>query len=252
MAWERDIQIESDAWRGRPLTTTGGRVWDAAHRMADFLEAMQEELGLSRPGMQILELGAGCGWLGMTIARSHPGARVCLTEMEHGGALEHLQHNVQLNQKDGKLGNVETCACDWSHWVVSGEGEDEKGKRSEMAPLLETRWDLIIGSDLVYNEIGVQWLPKVLKGLLGKGTIALYSHTKHRLDMADQEFFAELTANELIFTEVHEPGVPSPPPSPPFFESLFPDMRIAILRIERCQDDVKLPKFEMPKLAGAA
>eukprot|EP00960_Hanusia_phi_P068221 766789-Hanusia_phi.AAC.1 len=130
MAWDRDILIESDALRGQPLSTTGGRVWDAAHRMADFLEAMQEDLGLSRPGMQILELGAGCGWLGMTVARNLPHARVCMTEMEQGGALEHLEHNVALNRRDGMLGNAETCACDWSHWVEVDAGGEQRGSVS--------------------------------------------------------------------------------------------------------------------------
>ncbi len=48
--------------------------------------------------LQILELGAGCGYLGMTIARNLPTAHVCVTEMEYGGALEHLQHNVNINR----------------------------------------------------------------------------------------------------------------------------------------------------------
>eukprot|EP00960_Hanusia_phi_P060652 764575-Hanusia_phi.AAC.1 len=52
------------------------------------------------------------------------------------------------------------------------------------------------------NGRGLKTSLQVLRGLLGKGTVALYSHTKHRLDMADQEFFAELSANKLIYTEV--------------------------------------------------
>ena len=56
--------------------TTGGRVWDAAHRLAEFLEASQEELDLCRPGLRVVELGAGCGWLAMTLARNLPEAQV--------------------------------------------------------------------------------------------------------------------------------------------------------------------------------
>jgi len=32
------------------MTTTGGQVWAAARRMAEFLEASQDELQLRRPG----------------------------------------------------------------------------------------------------------------------------------------------------------------------------------------------------------
>ena len=37
-----------------------------------------------RPGTTVLELGAGCGYLGMTLARNIGGSmeRLCLTEME--------------------------------------------------------------------------------------------------------------------------------------------------------------------------
>ena len=27
-----------------------------------------------------------------------------------------------------------------------------------------TKWDLVIGSDLVYNDMGVEWLPRVALG----------------------------------------------------------------------------------------
>jgi hypothetical protein len=63
-------------------------------------------------GLKIIELGAGCGWLGMTIARNLPLATVCMTEMEEGGALEHLEYNLALNP----LENVSTAACDWALW----------------------------------------------------------------------------------------------------------------------------------------
>jgi len=63
-------------------------------------------------GLKIIELGAGCGWLGLTIARNLPSASVCITEMEEGGALEHLEYNVALNPMD----NVSTAACDWALW----------------------------------------------------------------------------------------------------------------------------------------
>lgn len=63
-------------------------------------------------GLKIIELGAGCGWLGMSIARNLPLATVCMTEMEEGGALEHLEYNLALNPLD----NVSTAACDWALW----------------------------------------------------------------------------------------------------------------------------------------
>lgn len=63
--WKYDIATEHAS-----LTTTGGRIWDAARRLASYLEAMSGPLGLQRPGLRVLELGAGLGWLGMTLARN--------------------------------------------------------------------------------------------------------------------------------------------------------------------------------------
>ena len=38
------------AGTGQTIATTGGHVWDAARRMAEFLEASEEELQLRRAG----------------------------------------------------------------------------------------------------------------------------------------------------------------------------------------------------------
>ncbi len=46
------------------MSTTGGTVWKAAERAVEFLEAMCSVVGLDRPGVRILELGAGCGLIG--------------------------------------------------------------------------------------------------------------------------------------------------------------------------------------------
>ena len=41
------------AGTGQTIGTTGGHVWDAARRMADFLEASQDEIQLRRPGIAL-------------------------------------------------------------------------------------------------------------------------------------------------------------------------------------------------------
>lgn len=54
------------------FATTGGVVWQAAHRLVDYLEATADETGLSRPGVNVLELGSGTGWTGMVLAQNLP------------------------------------------------------------------------------------------------------------------------------------------------------------------------------------
>jgi len=52
------------------FATTGGHVWKAAHRLADYLEASADAIGLSRRGVNVLELGSGTGWMGMVLAHN--------------------------------------------------------------------------------------------------------------------------------------------------------------------------------------
>lgn len=52
-------------------------MWHAAFRLFNFFEEMWDEVlklgSLPRSGLQVLELGAGCGWLGMALALNlHP------------------------------------------------------------------------------------------------------------------------------------------------------------------------------------
>lgn len=108
-AWVFDALDEAT-----PLDTTGGHTWPAARHLAEYLSAAADQLGLSTPGVHILELGAGTGWLGVTVARNLPAAAlVCLTE-QPGDGLAHLQRNVELNLGQGMpLDHVRLVVCDW-------------------------------------------------------------------------------------------------------------------------------------------
>lgn len=183
--------------------------------------------------LQVLELGSGCGQLGLILTRNLPhAAEVCLTEQAYGGALEHLRTNVVANAGLPNMGSVSCCACDWTHFMQpsvqmqaaaaaaaardggeavqqqlqSGqqeqqqlghpEGEQDDASPSAVSPgelldlhkLLTTRWDVIVGSDLIYNDAGARALPRVLATLMRPGDasanqrqpVCFYAHTKHR------------------------------------------------------------------------
>jgi len=215
--WARDITIEN-----APLTTTGGHVWNAAYRLFHYFEEKWDEImyhvisfdhhsvplsdcGITVPRplcprrrpLRVLELGAGCGWLGMALARNLPQdiCRMCMTEQVVGGALDWLQHNVRINQEIGlSLHSVDTSPCDWNDYISLLE---HKAEDSSITPAVDTSlasvsWDLIIGSDLVYNRAGTMMLPKVMRALSNKGTLIYYAHTRKRYEVFDIEFFEEL------------------------------------------------------------
>jgi hypothetical protein len=171
--------------------------------------------------------------------------------MEHGGALEHLQHNVKLNRVI--CPRVETAPCDWNLFqqptqatstlvatnddrtgadggsgnssgsynsagavpVGAASSAEAAAKNKEAVTdalivpvigggerLMDTAWDFIIGSDLVYLEEGAKMLPRVLAGLAGPTTTILYCHSLYRYEDMDYDFLDECAS--ALF------------PSPPF------------------------------------
>mgnify|MGYP001345223503 CR=1 FL=1 len=89
-AWDLECAVEENA----PLSTTGGHVWGAARTVARFLAldaadaaARGEEWRYARKlgeGARVVELGAGCGWLAVTVAHNCEASRVVATERKPG------------------------------------------------------------------------------------------------------------------------------------------------------------------------
>ncbi|KAF5833806.1 hypothetical protein DUNSADRAFT_9753 [Dunaliella salina] len=250
-------------------------------RLAEYLSNTEENFA----GCNILELGAGLGYLGLTIARNTLASLICLTEQAEGGALSWCRLNVEKNRHLPNSGVVRTCECDWRDYasrstpseldiqnkpegchkeqrfstgcqrqqessqtlqiqehnscIQTHQGATNtprcrdtcSGKEADRLFLTSTKWDYIIGSDLVYNSVGSTLLPLVMKKLCSPTTVILYCHTKHRFDHLDVEFFEHLNKNGFNVEEVREPWLPTPPPSPPPLTELFPEQRIAIYRI---------------------
>jgi len=134
-------------------------------------------------GAKILELGSGTGWLGCTLARNLPEAEMIqLTDLPvvldellpycNNFAEEHLARN-----------NLFVCSCNWKDYTLpgapaiwpNGKGEDNAAT---------TGWDVIVGSDLVWNNATVKGLPFAISAALrgGKpGCMAYYAHWQRNL-----------------------------------------------------------------------
>ena len=196
-------------------------MWPAARRLVEYLEAVVDDIGLSRPGVQIVELGAGTGWLSVALAKNLPRANVVATEMAAGGALRWLRRNVRANEQMGsgtRICNLATEECDWSTYLGgeptrSGYGDDvapatsspdvetEKAETAETETDVETRstasaststsstldstaWDFVLGSDLVYDDAGVAMLPRVFRRLLDNAAKARERGEKRKRPVA--------------------------------------------------------------------
>ena len=117
--------------------------------------------------------------------------------MLDGGAFSWLERNVQKNRCESQpLKSLGLAAFDWN-WIdpTHRPEMDEPNRGDDMARILGSSWDIILGSDLVYNEAGVDMLPKVLAALLDRGhdrTYALYAHTLNRFEFLDRDFFENM------------------------------------------------------------
>jgi hypothetical protein len=100
----------------------------------------------------------------MMLARNVPSARVVPTEPDLFGCLDNLKRNVETNLDAGvvEAARVSCTPFDWSDTTA--------------AVLLE-RWDLLRGSDLIYNRETVRLLPPVLVSLIRTGSKAVYCRT---------------------------------------------------------------------------
>ena len=101
-----------------------------------------------------------------------------------------------------------------------------------------TSFDLVIGSDLVYEEEGMRALVRVFAVLAARGVRLLYAHTRYRFELLDMLFFEALEQSDLVYSVV------DPPPedadltseSPPPLTELFPEMRCYVFDIKQGKD----------------
>lgn len=200
--------------------TTGGHVWDAALLLRRHLE---EE----PPSGAVLELGSGTGWLGMALACDFTSRldRVILTEMIDGGAFRWLEHNVQRNREAGlPLSACELVPLDWS-WLTAPGADAAADQGAAALEQLGTRWDYILGSDLVYNDAGAAAVPAVIAALLRRSDVVraaadadrpptrvLYAHTLGRFEMLDLDFFDALRAEGLVWRVARDESADAGPP----------------------------------------
>ena len=118
-------------------------LWDSAPVLADALAGLGD-----LTGMRVLELGAGVGLAGL--AARHLGADV--VQADHSPeALELARANAAANGIEGIVQEL----ADWTDWTPPGQ------------------CDLVLGSDILYDEAAHAAVGRVLGAGLAPGGIAL-------------------------------------------------------------------------------
>ena len=122
---------------------TGGIVWETAFLLGLFLEHQQAFTTRAlKKSHHVLEVGAGCGLLGMVLAAA--GCDVVLTE--HPIALANLQHNV-ARCCASVAERARVAELNWC------EAKDVRAVRdAQRARSCPPTFDTIVGTDVVFSE----------------------------------------------------------------------------------------------------
>jgi hypothetical protein len=192
-----------------PLESTGGKVWKAAIEFFEYVQCLPE---INSGGCRVIELGSGCGWLGLRLSKHFGNIHLTMTEQGNFGALAWLEHNVELN----KSIRVNVCELDWANILPE---------------ISEKPWDLILGSELVYSYEGARLLPRVIHELLNTpNSVCYYCHSLFRFEAIDEVLISEFKANNLRFEVVH--GLEAFE-SLGSYSSLFPELETVIFKLVR-------------------
>jgi predicted nicotinamide N-methyase len=175
---------------------TGGIVWETSFLLLNYLRQIhlfssreEEEEGISnrnkknsknkkqknKPqnypcGKTVVEVGAGCGLLGLGIYHSKLAEQVILTETD--SVLPNLQRNVlQNNDNSGNSGNkisndkLRACVLDWTRY--------QEDCRQDACQIEPHSVDMIVGTDVVFSMRFVGPLLETLRYLAHSDTTIL-------------------------------------------------------------------------------
>lgn len=129
------------------------KVWEASIVLADHLI----QAGLEKK-KEILEIGAGMGITGLFLGEF--GYNVTITDYEED-ALELLRMNVKQN----RLNNVSVRRLDWNN------------------PELTKKYDIICGSELIYNERSIEPVINLFRKYLQPDGTVYIAHDSQRMCM---------------------------------------------------------------------
>lgn len=145
-------------------THTGGVIWETSYLLLEYLlhQAMHKSEQKASIGPKIIEVGAGCGLLGLALAAQIPSTHVVLTETKEvldTILLPNLHNNKSMVPSKS---SVKACSLDWLVYEDDAKQND----------LQSTKFDMILGTDVVFSTKLVEPLLATMNFLSHDKTIA--------------------------------------------------------------------------------
>lgn len=176
------------------LKATGSILWASSVLFACSLLDLYGEDCRRFDNKSVIELGAGCGLPGITCGRYMNCARVYLTELRNQHtelAFQNLEKNVAENQ----------CPVAKRTSVVSLDWFDEKDYAKLRASNHGKKFDVVLGSDLVYDIKLVAPLLNCVLSLLDKENGAFYYVSAERNRAGVKDFIDALRQAGMNVTQ---------------------------------------------------
>lgn len=217
-------------------THTGGVVWETSYLLLEYLLSQQQSQSLGH----VVELGAGCGLLGLTLAAAQRAPQVTLTEVDL--VLPSLQDNLRRNPPKTWVSSIRTTNCramrlDWTRFR---EDAAEAGLAAHSV-------DTIVGTDVVFAPALVEPLWQTIDFLAHSQTIIylcvqIRCAVSHQL-LLDQASVYGFEMQDLIRTQDEDADTTATSSGIPVWAK---EMECFLFRIQRTT-----PKT-VPESAGAA
>ena len=193
--------------RKRVADLTGLKIWPCSHHVLAHLEAnlLPRLASSSNSPLRILELGAGTGALGISLGVSPAPTRVVVTDPaidvhfadSTSNTLDWLRANVEINPVGERV---------VARKLLWGDSADTEAVLSEQIwPDADAGFDVVLGSDLLYNPDEYEGLVKTLVRTVRGATLGVLGHT-HRHD-GEKRFFRMLDEHFDIGTEAIDGGI---------------------------------------------
>lgn len=144
------------------------------------------------PGPRILELGSGCGIVGLEVAEICSASDILLTDLP--AAMEILNHNVERAKSIPNQGKLAAAILDWD------------GPLPERVE--EQRFDLVIVSDCTYNADSIPVLVKTLSAVAENSSNALILVSLKVRHESEAIFFKVMA--DAGFVEAEHTTIPLP------------------------------------------
>ncbi|KAK9456918.1 putative methyltransferase-domain-containing protein [Dipodascopsis uninucleata] len=164
----------------------------------DFLKSLLPDRELSNKcPLQIIELGSGCGTVGIALSIIFPTSKILLTDLE--SAEDICKRNIALNHSKlrARDTSVSFLAFDWKY-------ETNPPHVNDM--VFNTTWDIIISCDCTYNVDSFEMLTGVLTMMTTPQSKFLLVH-KERHESEKLIFELLQTRNKMFIEKSHQLAV---------------------------------------------